>query len=168
MWKLELEEYYFRIYDSKKQIAGYFDPDYGEKYDPDDEDNAKIIDEMLKNHDSIIGGFLTLPMAKFGIFGSSDNMTISYLENQLNLVKSRISLWGDFIGAHTTDDPNTESSHKHDDHKPSHFIQVSHTDQDMLSITIPILFSKPTILVKDEILKEIQPILDQLQKLALL
>jgi len=27
MWKLELDENYFRIFDSKKQIAGYFDPE---------------------------------------------------------------------------------------------------------------------------------------------
>ena len=32
MWKLELEEDYFRIYDSKKMIAGYFDPDFGKKH----------------------------------------------------------------------------------------------------------------------------------------
>lgn len=30
MWKLESDEGYFRIYNSKKLIAGYFDPDYGD------------------------------------------------------------------------------------------------------------------------------------------
>ena len=32
LWKLELDEEYFRIYDSKKMIAGYFDPDYGDLF----------------------------------------------------------------------------------------------------------------------------------------
>jgi len=41
MWKLELEENYFRIFDSKKQIAGYFDPDYGEIF-PKEKDQEII------------------------------------------------------------------------------------------------------------------------------
>ena len=32
MWKLDREDDYFRIYDSKKDIAGYFDPDFGELF----------------------------------------------------------------------------------------------------------------------------------------
>ena len=66
MWKLELEEQYFRVYDAKKQIAGYFDPNYGDIYPRENEE--EIIEKMLKEHEKVPGGFLMLPMVKFGIF----------------------------------------------------------------------------------------------------
>jgi len=46
MWKLELDENYFRIFDSNKQIAGYFDPDYGEIHPPEKE--TELIEQMHK------------------------------------------------------------------------------------------------------------------------
>ncbi|MDH3618747.1 MAG: hypothetical protein OEM89_08490, partial [Nitrosopumilus sp.] len=66
MWKLDLDEEYFRIYDSKKLIAGYFDPDYGNIFPKENSD--EIISKMLKNHDKIMGGFIMVPMIKFGLF----------------------------------------------------------------------------------------------------
>ncbi len=30
LWKLDSDEGFFRIYDSIKLVAGYFDPDYGD------------------------------------------------------------------------------------------------------------------------------------------
>ena len=66
LWKLDLDEDYFRIYDSKKMIAGYFDPDYGDIYPKDS--SEEIISKMLKNHDKIAGGFIMVPMIKFGLF----------------------------------------------------------------------------------------------------
>lgn len=66
LWKLDLDEEYFRIYDSKKMIAGYFDPDYGEIFPKNKSD--EIISQMLKNHDKIPGGFIMVPMVKFGLF----------------------------------------------------------------------------------------------------
>ena len=50
----------------------------------------------------------------------------------------------------------------------SHFIGISHTDQDMLTMTFPVTFSKPTILEKSNLLEEIQPILELLEKSELL
>ena len=60
------EEEFFRIFDSKKDIVGYFDPDYGELFPKEKE--SEIIDQMHKNHDKIPGGFLMVPLVKFGIF----------------------------------------------------------------------------------------------------
>ena len=151
MWKLELEEDYFRIFDSKKQIAGYFDPDYGKIYPSNREE--EIIDSMLKNHDKIEGGYLMVPMVKFGIFDSDFESDISRLEEQINQVQQRIQKWKEFVS---------------DTKNNLHFIRISHTDQDMLSITFPLKFSKPTPLDKKIILPELIPILDQLQRLGLL
>ena len=50
----------------------------------------------------------------------------------------------------------------------SHFIGISHTDQDMLTVTFPITFSKPTPLEKSNLLEEIFPVLTLLQQSELL
>jgi hypothetical protein len=151
MWKLDLDDEFFRIYDSKKMIAGYFDPDYGEIYPK--ENSAEIISQMLKNHDKILGGFLMVPLVKFGLFDTDLNVNISELESQINRVKTHLGKWNEFIS-------QTNNN--------THSIGLSHTDQDMLTITFPINFSEPTPLDKTEILKELEPTLDLLQKLGLL
>ena len=151
MWKLDLDDEYFRILDSKKLVAGYFDPDYGPVFPV--ENSAEIISQMLKNHDKISGGLIMIPLVKFGLFGSDLDIEIDELENHINRIGGHLKKWKDFI-AKTN---NTV-----------HSIRISHTDQDMLTITFPIKFSEPTPLDKTEILKEISPILDLLQKSNLL
>ena len=151
MWKLDLDGEYFRIFDSKKLIAGYFDPDYGDIFP--NENSAEIISQKLKNHDTILGGFLMVPMVKFGLFDSDLDIDIDALDAQVNRVGLHLKKWQDFI---------TKT------HNADHSIRISHTDQDMLTITFPITFSKPTSLDKAEILKEILPILNQVHELDLL
>lgn len=151
MWKLDLDDEYFRIFDSNKLIAGYFDPDYGNIFPK--ENSAEIISNMLKNHDKITGGLVMIPLVKFGLFDSDLDINIEELQNNLNRVSDHLKKWKDFI----TTTNNTV-----------HSIRISHTDQDMLTITFPIKFSEPTPLEKMEILKELSPILDLLQKLNLL
>jgi hypothetical protein len=70
MWKIERDEEYFRIFDSKKDIVGYFDPDYGELFPKEKE--LELIDQMHKNHDKIPGGILMVPMVKFRIFDNEN------------------------------------------------------------------------------------------------
>jgi hypothetical protein len=151
LWKLDLDEEYFKIYDSKKMIAGYFDPDYGEIFPKNKSD--EIISQMLKNHDKISGGFIMVPMVKFGLFDTDLETDIDTVETQITSVLDRIKKWQLFL---------SENNLK------IHFIRISHTDQDMLTITFPFKFSKPTPLDKKEIAAEISPILDLLQKLNLL
>jgi len=147
MWKLELDENYFRIFDSKKQIAGYFDPDYGEIYPPEKE--TELIEQMHKNREKVNGGLIMVPMLKFGIFDSDYESNITGLQKQIDLVNERLFNWKKFLS----------ETNNH-----SHSIRISHTDQDMLSITIPFKFSKPTPLDKNEILNEIKSILDLMHK----
>ncbi len=147
MWKLELDENYFRIFDSNKQIAGYFDPDYGEIYPPEKE--TELIEQMHKNREKINGGLIMVPMLKFGIFDSDYESDITGLQKQIDLVNDRLFKWKEFL--------SETNNHVHS-------IRISHTDQDMLSITIPFKFSKPTPLDKNEILNEIKSILDLMHK----
>lgn len=151
MWKLEQEEYYFRIFDRKKQIAGYFDPDYGKIFPKEKEE--EIIDSMWKNHDKIAGGFIMIGLAKFSIFDTDYNSDIFDLERRIDSVKSRISQWKEFISKEMI---------------KFHVIRISHTDQDMLTITFPIRFSEPTPLNNKEVYSQIEPILNRLQQQHLL
>jgi hypothetical protein len=151
MWKIEREEEFFRIFDSKKDIVGYFDPDYGELFPKEKE--SEIIDQMHKNHDKIPGGFLMVPMVKFRIFDNDNEAKINEIQLKIDDVKQRISQWKNFL---------LETKNEF------HSIRVSHTDQDMLSITFPIKFDFPVSLEKKSLLENLQSTLDLLQKQNLL
>ena len=149
--KLDLDEEYFRIYDSKKLIAGYFDPDYGDLYPK--ENSEEIISQMLKNYDKITGGFIMVPMIKFGLFDTDLETDVESVETRVTFVLDRLKRWKEFLSQHNL---------------KIHYVRISHTDQDMLTITFPVKFSKPTPLDKKEMIVEIAPTLDLLQKLNLL
>jgi hypothetical protein len=151
MWKIEREEEFFRIFDSKKDIVGYFDPDYGELFPKEKE--SEIIDQMHKNYDKIPGGFLMVPMVKFRIFDNDNEAKINEIQLKIDDVKQRISQWKNFL---------LETKNEF------HSIRVSHTDQDMLSITFPIKFDFPVSLEKKSLLENLQSTLDLLQKQNLL
>ena len=151
MWKLELEDNFFHIFDSKKLIAGYFDPDYGNIYPK--ENSEEIISSMLKNHDKILGGIIMVPLVKFGLFDTDLDTRISEVEQNVVRVTGHLQKWKNFLSQTNRD---------------IHSIRISHTDQDMLTITFQMKFSKPTPLEKTKLLEEIFPTLDLLQKSSLL
>ncbi|CUR51671.1 conserved protein of unknown function [Nitrosotalea devaniterrae] len=143
MWTIDQEDAYFKIYDSRKTLAGYFAPEYG---DIQPEDKAEqVIQEMLKNHDPVKGGYLMLPLVKFNIFEDGKEMNLAYLEQQLQEVYTRVMAWKNLV---------TEKEIEH------HKILISHTDHDMLSITLGIIFPSPVPLEKKEILGNLGGILD--------
>ncbi|MGI0081741.1 MAG: hypothetical protein ACREAF_03105 [Nitrosopumilaceae archaeon] len=151
MWKLERDEEYFRIFDENKNIAGYFEPEYGEIF-PESKYH-EIIQEMHKKREKISGGYLMVPMVKFGVFDDEQEMELDYLNARLDETKERILKWQKFI-----------SSQKNTAHR----IHVSHTDQDMLSITFPISFTAPVPLDKKLILDRLETTLNSLHELGLL
>ena len=150
-WKLEFEDGYFRIFDSNKLITGYFDPDYGDLSkikNPED-----IISSKIKNHDSVLGGMIMIPLVKFQLFDTDLNTTISKVQQNMSRVSIHLKKWESFL----SEINNT-----------LHFVGISHTDQDMLTVTFPVKFSKPTPLEKSNLLQEIYPTLTILEKLELL
>jgi hypothetical protein len=151
LWKIESDEEYFRIFDSKKLIVGYFDPDYGKIFPKDN--SSEIILSMQKNHDPILGGMLMIPMVKFRLFDTDLDTDIINVEENVSRVSGHLIKWKDFL---------TKINSK------MHSIRISHTDQDMLTITFPIIFSKPTPLEKGQLLQELSSTLDLLQKSDLL
>ena len=151
MWKIESDEEYYRIFDSKKLIAGYFDPDYGDIFPKDNA--SEIILSMQKNHDPILGGMLMIPMVKFRLFDTDLDTDIINVEQNVSRVFGHLIKWKDFLSKINS---------------KMHSIRISHTDQDMLTITFPIIFSKPTPLEKQQLLQEISSTLDLLQRSDLL
>jgi hypothetical protein len=150
-WKLEFEDGYFRLFDPKKLVAGYFDPDYGDLSkvkNPED-----IILSKIKNHDKVLGGMIMIPLVKFKLFDTDLNTSLPELKQNLSRVSNHLEKWGKFLS---------------EINNISHFIGISHTDQDMLTMTFPVTFSKPTILEKSNLLEEIYPILNLLEKAELL
>jgi len=151
LWKLESDEDFFRIYDSKKLVAGYFDPDYGDIFPKSN--SEEIITSMLKNHDKILGGVIMVPLVKFGLFDTDLDTTLTKVEEQVIRVNEHLQKWKIFL---------SETNRK------VHSIRISHTDQDMLTITFQIKFSKSTPLDKISLCEELFPTLDLLQKSNLL
>ena len=150
-WKLEFEDGYFRLFDPKKLVAGYFDPDYGDLSavkNPED-----VISLKIKNHDKVLGGMIMLPLVKFKLFDTDLNTNLAEVKQNISRVSYHLEKWDGFLSKIN----NT-----------SHFIGISHTDEDMLTMTFPVIFSKPTILEKSNLLEEIQPILELLEKSELL
>ena len=143
MWTIDQEEAYFKIYDDRKTLAGYFAPEYGDILPEDKAD--QVIQTMLKNHDPVKGGYMMLPLVKFGIFEEGKEMNLDYVEQQLQDVYTRVLAWKNIL---------TEKQIEH------HKILVSHTDHDMLSITLGIIFESPVPLEKKEILGNLTGILD--------
>ena len=151
MWKLDLDDDFFRISDSKKLVAGYFDPDYGINYSKEKSD--EIISLMLKNHDKISGGHIMVPLVKFGLFDTDLNTTILNVEQNVNRVTIHLEKWKHFLS----------QTHRH-----VHYVRISHTDQDMLTITFEVKFSKPISLEKTKLLDALHPTLDLLHNSSLL
>ena len=150
-WKLDFEDGYFRIFDSKKLVAGYFDPDYGDlsaAKNPED-----IILSKIKNHDEVLGGMIMIPLVKFKLFDTDLNTTLSEVKQNVSRVSTHLQKWDTFL----SEINNT-----------SHFIGISHTDQDMLTMTFPVTFSKPTVLEKYNLLEEIYPTLNLLERAEML
>lgn len=150
MWKLDKDEDYFRIFDKSRNIAGYFVPDYGDIFP--EERAPEIIEVMHKNHDKVPGGYLTVPMVKFGVFGSNQDLDILYLHSQLDSAIQRVDAWKEFLL----------------ENQMQHAIRISHTDQDMLSLTFPIKFKEGVPLEKNDLLQILGPMLDLLQEKGLL
>lgn len=151
LWKLESDEDFFRIYDSKKLIAGYFDPNYGDVFPKDN--SEEIIASMLKNHDKILGGVIMVPLVKFRLFDTDLDTTLNKVEEQVLRVTEHLQKWKNFMSETNRD---------------VHSIRISHTDQDMLTIAFQVRFSKPTPLEKSSLHDELSPILEILQKSDLL
>ena len=150
-WKLDFEDGYYRIFDSSKLITGYFDPDYGDL--SSFKNPEEVILSKIKQHEKISGGMIMVPLVKFRLFDTDLNTTLSNVQQNVSRVSEHLQKWDSFLTKINTS---------------SHFIGISHTDQDMLTITFPIKFSELTPLDKSDLIKELSPTLKLLEDSDLL
>lgn len=151
MWKLEQEEYYFRVFDARRQVAAYFDPDYGGALPAGDQDEA--VEEIWKRRDPIPGGYLMVGLAKLGVYGADEPVTLGALDASLEAARGRIRAWREALAAEGAS---------------ASYVSVSHTDQDMLTVSFPVAFRTPVPLCERDVAAALSPILDRLQRLSLL
>ena len=150
-WKLDFEDGYYRIFDSSKLITGYFDPDFGNL--PSSENLDDVILLKIKNHDKISGGMIMIPLVKFKLFDTDLNTNLSNVQQNVSRVSEHLRKWDNFLSKINNS---------------SHFVGISHTDQDMLTITFPIKFSKLTPLENSDLIKELSSTLKLLEDSNLL
>ncbi|MFN4337220.1 MAG: hypothetical protein ACK4FV_06545 [Candidatus Nitrosocaldus sp.] len=153
-WGIEQEEYYFKIYDEDKNVAAYFQPDYGQ-IEPRERE-YEIIERMLKNGDTITSGLLYMPMAKFNIRDDAD-YSIDEIISSIESTLVRIRQWRELIG--------TASSAYGIEHA---WVRRSHTDYDMLAVLLVIRFNRQVRLFKKDILDAVSKVLDMLVEKGLL
>ena len=151
MWKLESDEDFFRIYDSKKLVAGYFDPDYGDVFPK--ENYEEIVASMLKNHDKILGGVMMVPLVKFNLFDTDLDTNLNNVQVQVNRVNIHLQKWQKFL---------TETN------RNVHSVRISHTDQDMLTMTFQVKFINPIPLESLSLQEALFDTMELLQKSDLL
>ena len=94
-----------------------------------------------------------VPLVKFRLFDTDLDTILSNVQENVSRVSKHLEKWLNFTS---------------DTQIKFHSVRISHTDQDMLTITFPIIFSKPTPLEKNQLMNEIFPTLDLLQKSDLL
>ena len=145
-WKLDFEDGYYRIFDSSKLITGYFDPDYGDL--SSFKNPEEVILSKIKQREKISGGMIMIPLVKFRLFDTDLNTTLSNVQQNVSRVSEHLQKWDSFL---------TKINNS------SHFIGISHTDQDMLTITFPVKFSESVPLDESFLIKEISPTLDLLE-----
>ncbi len=150
-WKLDLDEDVFRIYDSKKRIAGYFEPDYGDIIA--NEDYEEMIAKMIKNQDKVSGGLIMVPLVKFKLFDTDLEASLDYVRENTERVQLHIKRWMELF-------TNIKQE--------QHIVRISHTDQDMLTITFPVRFTQPTPLDRDQLINQLESLMNQLQESGLL
>lgn len=150
-WKLEREEYHFKIYDEGNSLAAYFQPDYGEIYPKEKEE--EIIEQMLKRQDEIHGGLIYLPMAKLNLPFDAD-YDLEYLLQNFSESLKRISRWKECL----RELPGVTLVRA----------TRSHSDPDMLALLLGTKFPKPVRLSSEDIHNALQPILDTFAQKGLL
>ena len=145
-WKLDYEDGYYRIFDSSKLITGYFDPDYGDLSSSKNPEDVILL--KIQNREKILGGMIMIPLVKFRLFDTDLNTTLSNVQQNVSRVSAHLQKWDSMLSKINNS---------------SHFIGISHTDQDMLTITFPVKFSESIPLDESFLIKEISPTLDLLE-----
>jgi hypothetical protein len=151
-WNLDQEEYFYKVYDENGELAGYFQPDYGEIQPPEKEE--EIIQEMLKRQDHIYGGMLYVPMLKLNLIAEEYDYDLDHVISALSASIARTEQWKERI----KEMPSIIFAR----------VRKSHSDPDMLSLLLGVRFNGPVRMKKEELLDALRPFLDSFHEKELL
>ena len=59
--------------------------------------SEEIISSMLKNPDKILGGMITVPLVKFGLFDTDLNASLSEVQENVIRVNNHLQKWKFFV-----------------------------------------------------------------------
>jgi hypothetical protein len=156
-WKVKYDYTIYKVYDSDKKLAGYFFPDYGSlghqktssKLEKQEEDDDKIIEEMIKSHDKVRGGNLMLPMLRLNLFDNTEGMDLDYTIEAIDANLKRAKAWKEWL----------ELNHKEFGISGA-AVYTAREDRNMLSIVLGI--NLEMILGEKELETYLTPLLDKL------
>ena len=134
------------MYDEENQLAGYFQPDFGEIRPSEKEE--EIIQQMIKEQVHVYGGMLYVPLLKLNLLATNYDYDLDHVISNLDASIGRTEKWKECIAGI----PSIVFARA----------RKSHTDHDMLSVLLGIKFAGPVKLNKGALLDAIKPILVKL------
>lgn len=146
-WKVEYDYNYYKVYDGKGHLAGYFFPHYGQITPEDKED--EIVAKMNKNHEIVSEGTLLVPMAKLDLLDHEVGLNINDAIGSLEANLARTKMWRDWLQKNAPQFSIFGAS-----------VYTAREDRNMLSIAMGI--GKEMTLGEKEIKELLTPMLDRL------
>ncbi|MER3407980.1 MAG: hypothetical protein C4292_04270 [Nitrososphaera sp.] len=94
-WKVEYDYTYYKVYDNKGHLAGYFFPHYGSVAPEEKED--EIIEKMNKNNAEVGEATLLVPMAKLDLLDHEEGLGIDQVIGSLEANLARAKYWSQWL-----------------------------------------------------------------------
>lgn len=154
-WKVEYDYTYYKVYDNKGALAGYFFPHYKGSDSEEKEENDEAIEKMNKDHEQVSQGTLLVPMAKLDLLDHEEGIDIDYAIASLDANLIRTRFWKDWLAK------NAKALSLYGAR-----IYTSREDRNMLSVAIGIAGS--ITLGEKEVREFLTPLLDRLHEDGLL
>lgn len=152
-WKIEYDYTYYKVYDGKGHLAGYFFPHYGQIVPEEKED--EVIEKMNKAHDTVPEGTLLVPMAKLDLLDREDGLDLGSAIASLEANLARTKFWDGWLKENARQFSIFGST-----------VYTAREDRNMLSIALGI--SRDFTLGEKEVKEALTPLLDQLHADGLL
>jgi hypothetical protein len=153
-WKIEYEYSIYKVYDSDKELAGYFFPQYGSlQYQrtssKQQQEEDQIIERMNKAHEKVRGGNLMVPMLRLNLLDNTEGVDLDYTIEALDVNLQRAKTWKEWLEVNHTEFGILGAA-----------IYTAREDRNMLSIVLGI--NLEMTLGEKELGIDLTPLLDKL------
>ena len=152
-WKIEYDYTYYKVYDDRDALAGYFFPEYGSIVPEEKED--EIIEKMNKDHEKVHEGTLLVPMVKLDLLDHEEGEDVDYVIASLDANLVRVRFWKDWLASNAKDFSIFGAR-----------VYTAREDRNMLSVAVGV---KGDITLGEKQVKEfLTPLLDRMHEDKLL